>query len=296
MVPTPPQPLIDAIVRRRAVMFAGAGVSMGQIDTPDGPLPQPLPGWGGLLKQMIDHGLAVGQLDAAVAGRLRRALDERKFLFVAEEIRRKIGRRDYADALEATFRNPALRPTGRHRRIAAIPFSAVLTTNYDKLLELAYAERGELPRTYTHGDAPDVIAALAENRFFIFKAHGDIDRKDSIILSERDFRDVIYREPGYRAALNTIFITKTVLFVGASLTDTDVSLVLEAVNEAFLGQGTRHYALVPDHMVVTEEVQHWRDFFGIQLLPYDATPGHPEIDRFLDGLAAEVASRLEPVR
>ena len=93
---------------------------------------------------------------------------------------------------------------------------------------------------YSYDNASDVISALANNRFFVLKAHGDIDRKDTIILSERDYRDMTYRRPGFKAALNTLFISKTILFVGTSLSDTDVNLVLETVTEAFSAKGTRH--------------------------------------------------------
>jgi len=36
------------------------------------------------------------------------------------------------------------------------------------------------------------------------------------------------------------------------------------------------------------EVVHWRDFFGIHLLRYKATKGHPEIDIFLKNLTDQV--------
>jgi hypothetical protein len=73
-----------------------------------------------------------------------------------------------------------------------------------------------MPPVYTFDNAPDVIASLSNDWFFILKAHGDIDRKETIVLSERDYRDIIYREPGFRAAMNAIFITKTVFFVGTN--------------------------------------------------------------------------------
>ena len=124
----------------------------------------------------------------------------------------------------------------------------------------------------------------------ILKAHGDIDRKDTIILSERDYRDIIYRTPGYRAALNVIFITKTLLFVGASLSDPDVNLVLESVSEAFDGKATRHYALVPEGDVSDEEVRHWREFYGVHMILYKASKGHPEVDMFLETIRDRINS------
>jgi len=217
---------------------------------------------------------------------------DRKYLFVAEAVRRKLGARDYDDALEEIFRDPRLKPTKRHLLIAQIPWTAVITTNYDKLIEQAYALTGRnIPPTYTFDSSPDLISAVSHNRFFVLKVHGDIDRKGTIVLSERDYRDLIYRSPGYRAALNTLFITRTVLFVGASLTDPDITLVLESVSESFAGKGPRHYALLPRREAGDAESDHWRDFFGIRLLQYTAAKGHPEIDTFLEQLKARVSEK-----
>jgi hypothetical protein len=279
-----PNGLVDAIRGRRCVLFAGAGVSRGTIQDNGEPKELYLPTWDGLLIELLNRAKALRYIEPGEAGKLQKAVKEGKYLFVAQTVRQVLGARAFGDAFEDIFRSPTLKPTNRHALITRIPFLAVLTTNYDKLLESAYAAQGSIPATYTYRDAPDVIAALSHGKFFILKAHGDIDRKDTIILSEKDYRDVVYREPGYRAALNTIFITKTVLFVGASLSDIDVKLILESVSESFSGSGPTHYALVPWSDAAESEVIHWRDFFGIHLIRYKATKGHPEVDAFLSQL------------
>ena len=156
------------------------------------------------------------------------------------------------------------------------------------LIVPAHAEAGHIPPVYTYEDSADVVSALSHGRFFILKAHGDIDSKSTIVLSERDYRDMVYRQPGYRAAMNAIFITKTVFFVGTSLTDTDTNLVLESVSESFSGKGPKHYALLPEREASEAEEIHWRDLFGIQLIQYKATKGHPELDQFLKRLRGAV--------
>ena len=293
-IPTVPDDLVDAVVRRRAVLFAGAGISRAEVPGKGGGVEQYLPSWGGLLIVLIDRAVKKAQLVPSEAAKLRRAVKDRKYLFVAEAVRRKLGARDYDEALEELFRDPNLKPTKRHTLITQIPWSAVLTTNYDKLIESAYALTGPIPPTYTFDSSPDLISALSHNRFFVLKAHGDIDRKDTVVLSERDYRDLVYHSPGYRAALNTLFITKTVLFVGASLTDPDVTLVLESISETFGGKGPHHYALLPRREAGDTESDHWRDFFGIRLLQYSASKGHPEVDEFLDQLKRKVEEQRKP--
>ena len=290
-IPQVPDELVQAVAAGRAVLFAGAGVSRGEVQTPEGPLEQYLPGWGDLLISLLDRAVAVQHIGAGEGKKLRKAVKDEKFLFVAETVRRRLGAGEFDEALDQLFRGENLRPTRRHKTISEIPFSAIITTNYDKLIEAAYAQGGHIPPTYTFDNAPDIISSLSHNRFFIMKAHGDIDRKNTIILSEKDYRDIVYRNPGYRAALTTLFITKTILFVGTSLTDTDVNLVLESVSESFGGKGPRHYALVPRASAGDAELQHWRDFFGIHLLEYKATKGHPQVDSFLEILRDKVRAR-----
>jgi hypothetical protein len=225
------------------------------------------------------------------AASLTRAVKEQKHEFVGEMVRRRMGEADYEQALESIFRDPALEPTSRHELIVALPFAGIVTTNYDKLLESAYARQRSLPPTYTFEDAADAAAALSHGRFFVLKAHGDIDRKRSVVLTQRDYRDLTHRQPGYRAVLNAMFITKTVFFVGCSMADPDINLILETVTESLRGKGPPHYALVPEREAQSAEAEYWRDFYGIRLIQYDATKGHPEVDEFLETLRQAVDAK-----
>ena len=88
-----------------------------------------------------------------------------------------------------------------------------------------------------------------------------------------------------------MFIMKTILFMGSSLHDVDLKLVLESVNEAFEGKGPRHYAFVPAKECSEAEEIHWRDFFGIYVMKYEPSEGHPEVEEFLRNLRAKIADR-----
>jgi hypothetical protein len=276
------------IASRRCVLFVGAGISRTAKIAEPLNSDQFLPTWPDLLMLLLKQAAESSYLEAEEFSTLTQAVQDKKFLFVAEAIKKRMGSKEFDDSLERIFRNPNLKPNNRHKLITELPFQAIITTNYDKLIETAYAQIA-IPPVYCYDNSSDVIASLAANKFFILKAHGDIDRKDTIILTERDYRNMVYRQPGYRAALNSMFIMKTVLFIGSSLSDTDINLVLETVSEAFTAKGTRHYALVPEGGTGSEEVQHWREFFGIQILTYQASDGHPEIDVFLQSLVTQLS-------
>lgn len=290
-VPEVPEELLAAVVSGKCVLFAGAGISRGIAVTDQGEREQYLPTWGNLLIALAIEALRLEYITSSQQTQLRKCVKDGKYLLVAETLKKKLGQRELDRILDSIFRSPNLRWTKRHEIITEIPFAAIITTNYDKLIESSYATiKKYFPPTYAFDNAPDVIDSLSNNRFFILKVHGDIDRKETIVLSERDYRNIIYREPGYRAALNAIFITRTVLFAGTSLVDPDIRLFLESISESFTGRGPVHFALLPEKEAADVEVTHWRDFFGIRLLRYKATKGHCEIDIFLKNLRDAVTS------
>ena len=83
---------------------------------------------------------------------------------MAETIRRKLGEREFSIILDSIFRFPPLYSTEIHKIISEIPFSAIITTNYDKLIETAYSiTHSYIPPVYTVDNAPDVIASLSND-------------------------------------------------------------------------------------------------------------------------------------
>src|SRR5579864_2574805 len=125
-----------------------------------------------------------------------------------------------------------------------MPFRMAITTNYDRLLESSYPNSQRTVLTWK--DATAVLRALQLNRFVVLKTHGAIGDGPSLILSTRQYRNLIYANPLFWQVLKWIFMTKTCLFVGASLQDSDLSqLFHEAITECGQSFGP-HYALLPE--------------------------------------------------
>jgi hypothetical protein len=117
------------------------------------------------------------------------------------------------------------------------------------------------------------------------KAHGDIDHRNEIVITERDYREIIFRSQGYRAALSAIFTTRSVLFLGSSLTDPEPKLLLGFLHDAFHGAGARHYALVPYNEFSETEASRWQKDFKVRCIRYHASnTTHPEVVEFLKTL------------
>ena len=196
-VPDVPPELMDVIKAGRCAVFVGAGLSVAA----------GYPSWAKLLEKLIEKGHERGwRINATQAKELKTLLKESdKYLLVAEELRERFGRDTFAGELVEIFKKDHP-PTTLHQRLMDIPFALAVTTNYDLLLEKAYLKKyKDLPPAFTNLQPPEIAGALWRGNFFILKAHGDVNNRESFVITERDYRDVIFRSQGYRSALSSIF-------------------------------------------------------------------------------------------
>lgn len=197
-----------------------------------------------------------------------------RLLEVGEYCRKELGSSLFCEVMsEQMRRNGAFIPEP-HKILMSLPFSSMVTTNYDKLLEQAYCSlmEGVIPRTATHKDTASLGTLLFDGRFFILKAHGDIDQPDSLILTASDYRELIHSNPAYNTMLSALLLTKAILFVGYSMSDPDFRLLLDHQFTAFKGTVPARYALMSGVSDVEQSVL-W-DTAQIQVLSYS---DHKEI-------------------
>lgn len=112
-----------------------------------------------------------------------------------------------------------------HKKIASIPhFKAIVTTNYDKLFEDSYKEKGHVIID------PKNISYSNNHQVPIYKVHGDLSFPDSIILTNSDYNNFFKNNIGYNSiwtSVKSLFYNKHVLFLGYSLEDPNVSVIYD---------------------------------------------------------------------
>lgn len=190
-----PDEVIRALLERRLVVFAGAGVSMGP--------PASLPDFGGLVDQV-----------ATGTGSDRRGEAHDRFLGVMEskgvDVHRRAARK---------LSNPAAEPTGLHRdlvRLAGpINGTRIVTTNFDTLFEGAAQNMGIRASVF---NAPALPLGSSLNG--IVHLHGSLDEPEGIVLTDTDVGRAYITEGWARRFLVQLFGSHTVLFVGYSHDDT----------------------------------------------------------------------------
>lgn len=269
-----PTRLIEAVRHRTLVPFIGAGVSKQAGNV--------YPSWRQLLDGLKIRALENGLVDDAEYEELGQLLDRGQFLMAAEALRNCFPTDEYHSILEEQFNPYDVKPAEVHKAIFRLKPPLVLTTNYDRLLEDAYADDyGRAPKVLTYKDTGiaqrHMQSARLQDRPIVFKVHGTIDEPDSIVLSERDYRELIHRQPGYQLFLSAIFLTHVVLMIGFSFSDREIMQMLEIVRESLKHPSDPDYIFLAKGSAGPLETRRWREDFGVQVIPYEATPGHPEV-------------------
>jgi hypothetical protein len=268
-----PPHLVNRIVEGRCVLFAGAGLSCAA----------GLPNGLQLLKRLINELRVQGTSSDSDCDQLDHELDTGAFGIVADELREKLGPGLFRDAIGRELQYPP-GTTATHRLLPEVPFCAVCTTNYDSLIECAYerAPDGPRPPVLTHADCAELAEALQHSRFYILKAHGSLDRIDTVIFGGRDYRSLLHSNQAYRLHLLNLLCSMTILFLGYRLKDDDLSSFLEEVTEAFRGSGATHYAVFEESTVTDLSKRAFLKNYGITVLPWPgAEPGAADLHGFL---------------
>jgi len=254
-----------------------------------------LPGWVKLLERMLDWAAKESIIrDDADVRELITGTDkvDNDLLLAAQELRRRLGERNFGQFLRGLFRDKTLQPSEAHRLLPQLNFAAVLTTNYDKLIESAYPAATP---AYTQLSLPELPAVSRDRDFAVVKVHGDIDWLDSIVLGQADYRKAMFASAAFRVFLINTFTTRTVLFLGCSLTDPDLLAFLDELVFQCNGQlGGAHFALMRTKGMNALKRRNFEDRFGIRILGDDAEGGFPDIPAFLRQLQSESPTASAP--
>ncbi|PRQ06554.1 SIR2 family protein [Enhygromyxa salina] len=280
-----PKELSEAIRAGRCVAFVGAGLV-----TPA------VPSWRQLLEHLV-HSIDDGHPDKLeIANWLKSdTKHSRDYEGIAEVIKAALGDR-FMRELEAHMRvREHDIPATVRRRLAfleEVPFRAVLTTNFDELIE------GELP-------GPKVYAQVLNDRNRgwwdggrapCIKLHGKLDDSDSLVFTTRAYRKRLYQNPSYLAFLRALFATHSVLFLGFSFTDAYFNELRSEVL-AMLGlRGAREhlghdFAVMNDVPAVAR--RHYADNEGLEILSYSTEhDGHVGFDHWLEAIRSAASPEV----
>jgi hypothetical protein len=279
-----PDDLIEQIYGGNTILFVGPGLSAGV----------GLPTWSEVLSRMIEWAVENGVDLGDEKKELVHLMEKGHFLIVVEALRSLMGDQLLKVFMLSVFRDSYPRPTPGHLIIPRIPFAAVLTTNYDTILENAYTlSKGVHQPVYTQSDIPALIDHQRNHQFYILKVHGDIDRFETVVLGERNYRQAMFMNRAYYEFLKNLFMTRTILFIGFSPEDLDLLLFLDGLRDLPGDYWRSHYALLNMTELSSIQRMRWEKNYGIRIIPYEATIGYSGIYEFLVELSQRFAKKVE---
>jgi hypothetical protein len=289
-----PEALIDEIKSGNCIAFVGAGFSA-----------PALPTWDNLIRTISNHSLVSPKTRKTVNSLLDSSDNPATELFDKEAAAQIL--EDELSGELASIVREVLKPskgdgdtTVRNRRnlLAKIPFQAILTTNFDDYLqapsvrENAYSEvLKQSSRRWV--DSVNWKSSEGNSLVPIVKLHGQLSDGQSITdvaLSRSGYRKLLFERPDYANFLKAIFVTRTVLFIGFSFSDSYLNLLRsEVINLARVNDSDRSMAYAIMNDITVEGCKYLAKHEGIQPIRYsttgtDGTPDHSGFDDLLDDI------------
>ena len=282
--------LIRQIREHRCVLFAGAGLSA-QARSEDG---VPIPTWRSLLERIIDWCADHRVQLRARPEEFRQDLERGRLLVAAQELQHSLGEQ-LNSCLSEILYSGTTRPSEAHRLICKVDWVAALTSNYDGLIEGAYALEfgGIVPPVFSASSISQALNCFRTGMFFIFKVHGDVNLPGSIVLGNRDYSRLLHLNQAYRYFLETIFASFTVLFVGFGGTDPDLDNVIDrlsAIYERSIGQ---HFILISEDEFSALERRRLLEDKRLDCITYQRDTSHSQVVEFLRALAQRTTAAVE---
>lgn len=201
--------LKEAADNNKLVVFVGAGVSANS----------GLPDW----KELIEEYRDALEMDKS------KPISSDEYLKIPQYYYNTRGFKDYYDIINKVF-NKNYESNKIHELIFRLAPQHIITTNYDDLIEQEKEKQGLLYDVVCEDkDLPYTL-----NGKLIIKMHGDLQRKN-IVLKEEDY---LSYEENFRLIetfIKSLFVNHTVVFIGYSLGDYDLKLIINNV-KSILGK------------------------------------------------------------
>lgn len=212
--------LVEDLAARRVILFIGSGVSASGVTRSGSRIKQ----WRSFLEYAESK-----LIDEECKRLVSQYLGNNNYLFAAEVIKDSLSSTEWASLIQDEFGQIA-DPSNLHRAIVSLDQRIVVTTNFDKLLENAWADSSagltHFPQVITKLDN-STFRILRENRSYLVKLHGTVDDPESIIFTQSDYTRDAYVNWAYSSFIETLLTTYTVLFIGFSMNDPALSRLVE---------------------------------------------------------------------
>lgn len=137
-----------------------------------------------------------------------------------------------------------------HQQLLQLSPRGILTYNYDEAHENAIQKASSMDKweIILPSESSKIINIMKNNlkQPFLFKLHGSITDKESMVLTRESYRDLLTKYPYYKAFVQQIFTNHQLLIIGFGLSDPDFEMLLQDVFSTFGSP-------IQEHIVIKHE-------------------------------------------
>lgn len=280
-----PEDLVWDVAAQRAVLFLGAGVSR-NAKNKDGVHPRE---WIDFLKH-----LASKVSDTVQRGEVEQCIGDADLLTACELARKYLSASDFKSEMLKEFSGNAYQHAEIHDDLSRVDCRLVMTTNFDRLYDnrANYLQNNSvLVKNYDDKDIADVFRRKDR---VVLKIHGSIDDFESIIFSRSQYALARRNNSHFYQLLRGLFITHTFIFLGASMRDPDMQMLLE--DHAYRFEGSRpHFIVMPKNSARSGTLRILEETMNLRALLYDPVDNHKELAESVAALASRVEAAREEI-
>ncbi|MHC5202185.1 SIR2 family protein [Myroides sp. LJL119] len=228
-----------AINNDKLVVFAGAGVSKDS----------GLPLWGELIQE--------------IKGFLNEDIEEDDPLKIAQFLYNEKGEKEYNDIIkDALYRNIETY-TPLHELIFELNPQHIITTNYDYFFEDVINNKG-LPFSVV---SKDIDLPYAGHKNLLIKYHGDFQNQN-IVFKETDYLEFSKNHTLKEIFVKSLFSNKVILFIGYSVGDINLKLLIRDIQFILNKHHQRAYFLSHKESLSSSQIKYFENL-GINIISYD---------------------------
>lgn len=263
------------------MLFLGAGVSA-SAKTVTG---KSLAGWGGFLTECAK------KTTDPLNSQLFRLLDKKDYLLACELLQQNFGD-DWGGLVSAEYGQLA-NPSALHTAILGLRQRIIITTNFDKLIDTAWANFADGSTHQPHvilGVDKEVFRILKDHEGkYLLKIHGTFDNKNSLVFSKSDYIRLAFGNENYSNFLESLLLNYTFIYVGFSMDDPAITSLMEMYTLRY-PRSRPHYIFAPEGIEENIIDVHKR-LRKLVVIQYDAKDNHAALAPLIEELGKQARSR-----
>ncbi|MEB8193584.1 SIR2 family protein [Raoultella terrigena] len=275
--------LINDLAQQKVVLFLGSGVSSSvNLDAINR-----FKGWPEFLEE------AAKDRSLTLKKQIKNLLKAKDYLLACELLQA-----DYGDAWERKVTEEygrAAQPSVLHKALISLRQRIILTTNFDKLIESAWASSladGERHFKVISKVDNDIFKVLKEHdTSYIIKIHGSIDDVSNIVFSRSQYIRLAFGNENYSLFLDSLLLNYTFLFVGFSMDDPAITSLMELY--AYKYPKSRPHYIITSNKIPQNIRDIHRRLRRLIVMPYDPKDNHEELPKLVETMAGKVDLKIK---